>query len=89
MLQVSPKERQVFAAFEDENTARALQIGLQDAMHREAGRYELWLKHPMLWKQRRCHSQVPDLPRLHLRTSQSLFHFSYLPNELIKFRHPL
>ena len=89
MLQVSPKERQVFAAFEDESSTRALEIGLQDAQHREAGRYELFLRHPILWKQRQAHSQTPDLPRLHMRASQSLFIFSHLQTRLIKFRHPL
>ena len=75
MLQISPKERQVFAAFEDESSSRALEIGLQDAQHREAGRYDLYLKHPILWKLRQRLSHVHDLPKLNMRTSESLLTF--------------
>ena len=89
MLQVSPKERQLFLAFEDENSTRALEIGLQDAQHRQAGRYDLYLKHPILWKLRRRHSHLSDLPRLNIRTSESLLKFSHLQIGLINSRHVL
>ena len=48
LLQVSGKERSKFQAFESKNPTKALKMGIQDARHRKAGRYDLLRSHGTL-----------------------------------------
>ena len=47
LLQVTPHEQHMFRSFEPTNTKRSCKIGIQDALDRRLGRYDLELSHPI------------------------------------------